>query len=153
MEEKVCSSCGLSKPLSDFYKEPRVKDGRFRRCKACHCKTTKEYREKNPEIYRKASLKHWRSLDDKKKQARWIKRYGLSAEQYYKMLAEQKEVCKICGQKCSTKQTLCVDHCHKTGKIRGLLCVKCNTSLGMLNDDVSLFYKAVEYLKNFEESP
>ena len=126
---------------------------KFKTAQLCHIKITNEYRKKNPEIYRKASLKNWHSLDAKKKQQRWIKRYGISAEQYYEMLAQQKNVCKICGQKCSTKQTLCVDHCHKTKKIRGLLCIKCNTSLGMLNDDVSLFYKAIEYLKSYEELP
>lgn len=151
MAKKVCSLCNELKPIEEFYKEPRVKDGRARRCKICHSKITNEYRKKNPEVYRKASLKNWHNLDLKKKQARWIKRYGLSTEQYYEMLEKQKGVCKICEQKCSTKQTLCVDHCHKTGKVRGLLCVKCNASLGMLNDDISLFYKAIEYLKNYEE--
>lgn len=151
MSKKVCSVCNELKLLEDFYKESRVKDGRARRCKLCHTKITNEYRKKNPEIYRKASLKHWHGLDQKEKQEKWIKRYGLSAKEYYKMLEKQKEVCKICNKKCSSKQTLSVDHCHKTGKVRGLLCIKCNTSLGMLNDDVSLFYSAIKYLKSFEE--
>jgi len=152
MEEKVCSSCGLSKPLTDFYKEPRVKDGRFRRCKTCHIETTKKYRQKNPEIYRKASLKHWHNLDDSKKHERWIKRYGLNANEYKKMFEDQNGLCKICFKECISNQSLSVDHCHATGKVRGLLCKKCNTALGMLEDNISYFENAIIYLKNYEES-
>lgn len=68
------------------------------------------------------------------------------------MCAKQKNVCCICKQKCNTRKTLSVDHDHKTGKIRGLLCVKCNTALGMLNDNIGTFENAINYLRNFEES-
>lgn len=152
MEKKICSSCGSSKSLTDFYKENRVKDGRARRCKECHNKVTKEYREKNPEIYRKASLKHWRALDDNKKHERWIKRYGITSEEYKKMFEKQDGLCKICNKLCNSGHLLSVDHCHATGKVRGLLCKKCNTALGMLDDNVRYFENAIMYLKNYEES-
>lgn len=151
MQEKVCSLCLLSKPLTDFYKESRVKDGRSRRCKKCHSKVTEKYRKKNPEIYRKASKKHWNALHDKKKHANWLKRYGLTHEKYVEMFEQQDGRCKICTKECSSGMNLSVDHCHKTGKIRGLLCKKCNSALGMLNDDIALFRSAIMYLKNFEE--
>lgn len=146
MQEKICSLCKVSKPLEDFYKESRVKDGRARRCKKCHGEKTERYRKENPEVYRKASLRHWHKSDIKKRQAQWIKRYGITLEQYEEMYDNQKGVCKICKNTCSSRQCLSVDHCHKTGKVRGLLCVKCNTALGMLNDDVHKFKTAIEYL-------
>lgn len=112
----------------------------------CHGKKTEQYRKENPEVYRKASLKHWHKSDIKKRQAQWIKRYGITLEQYEEMYDNQKGVCKICKNTCSSRLCLSVDHCHKTGKVRGLLCVKCNTALGMLNDDVHKFKTAIEYL-------
>jgi hypothetical protein len=148
---KTCRQCNLVKPLKDFYNEPRVKDGKQARCKACHGKTTEKYRKKNPEIYRKASLKNWHSLDAEKRQARWIKRYGITANDYKQLLEKQASVCKICQKPCSSRQFLSVDHCHKTGKVRGLLCVKCNTALGMLDDNIQHFETAIKYLKSFEE--
>lgn len=149
---KICISCNVAKPLEDFYRESRVKDGRQARCKKCHIKTTEKYRKKNPELYKKASKKYWDNLNEKKKHNNWIKRYGISAEEYQKMYDDQKGVCKICQNQCQTKQTLSVDHCHKTGKVRGLLCIKCNTALGMLNDNVLLFKEAINYLIHSEES-
>jgi hypothetical protein len=113
---------------------------------------TKEYREKNPDVYRKASLKHWHALDDTKKHERWIKRYCLTSSEYKKMFKDQNGLCKICFKECISNQSLSVDHCHTTGKIRGLLCKKCNTALGMLEDNIVYFKNAIEYLKNYEES-
>jgi len=149
MQEKICSSCKTSKPLTDFYKESRVKDGRTRRCKICHIKATEKYRKKNPELYRKASAKHWAKLNDKKKHSNWLKRYNLKHEEYLKMFNDQKGCCKICKQPCSSGMNLSVDHCHSTGKIRGLLCKKCNSALGMLDDNIKYFEEAIDYLKNF----
>ena len=126
---KKCSQCALLKPLDNFYNEPRVKDGKQAKCKICHQKATEKYRKNNPGLYRKASLKHWHSLDIEKKQT---------------------SVCQICKKDCPSRRFLSVDHCHKTGKVRGLLCVKCNTALGMLNDNIEYFTAAIKYLKNSE---
>lgn len=152
MKSKACSLCKELKPLEDFYKEARVKDGRARRCKMCHIEITQKYRKKNPEVYRKASLKHWHKLTNSKKHSTWIKRYGLTSSDYIKMFDEQDGKCKICLGSCSSGHFLSVDHCHKTGKVRGLLCKKCNSALGMLNDNIEYFESAIRYLKNFEES-
>lgn len=152
MPEKICSVCNELKPLEDFYKEARVKDGRMRRCKLCHCAATAKYRTQNPEVYRKASLKHWHNLKDSKKHGKWLKRYGLTKEEYETLFDKQKGLCFICKKECSSGQNLSVDHCHKTGKVRGLLCKKCNTALGMLEDNIEYFQTAILYLKSYEES-
>lgn len=57
--------------------------------------------------------------------------------------------CDICGKfgNKGLKRPLCVDHCHKTGKIRGMLCHKCNTAIGLLDDRVELLLKCIDYLK------
>ncbi len=76
--------------------------------------------------------------------------YGLSNEDYDKKLQEQDNCCKICGIKdTDTKQGyLVVDHCHKTGKVRSLLCNSCNTGIGLLKDSSEVLEKAAQYVKN-----
>jgi Recombination endonuclease VII len=71
-------------------------------------------------------------------------RYGISLEEYERLLASQNGACAICEEK--FEQTPCVDHCHKTGKVRGLLCLKCNTGLGCYDDDPARMLAATIYL-------
>ena len=87
-------------------------------------------------------------------------RYGITEEDYEKLLVKQKYSCKICGQKpdkCQTQPDKCqtqpdkplyVDHCHQTKAIRGLLCHKCNIALGHMNDDPEQLERAANYLRN-----
>jgi hypothetical protein len=75
-----------------------------------------------------------------------LKAFGLSEAAYDALLAEQAGVCAICSQSCSTGRRLAVDHDHETGRVRGLLCGRCNRALGLLRDDPSTFQKAAAYL-------
>ncbi len=73
--------------------------------------------------------------------------YAISDEFYEDMKARQNNCCDICGKHASeNKQALAIDHCHDTGKIRGLLCSTCNLALGYLNDNINLFANAIKYL-------
>jgi len=69
--------------------------------------------------------------------------YGMTVEEWETLFSSQKGACGICEK----AVPLCVDHCHETGKIRGLLCRKCNSALGMLDDSICLARKAVLYLE------
>lgn len=83
----------------------------------------------------------------------YLKRtYGISYDQYLEMLHEQGHVCKLCSGEGFLmaehhKLKLVVDHCHRTGKVRGLLCHNCNRALGLLQDDPATILAAFEYLK------
>jgi len=77
------------------------------------------------------------------------KRYGMTEKQLCQMLKDQDGKCLICGSKEDEK--LHVDHCHSTGKVRGLLCKCCNVTLGMLNEDKALFERCIEYLEEHKE--
>jgi hypothetical protein len=70
--------------------------------------------------------------------------YGLTAEQHRWLVEQQNGVCAICKQ--PSRRALCVDHCHATRQVRGLLCDKCNTALGLLDDDAGRMLAAVAYL-------
>ena len=72
--------------------------------------------------------------------------YGLTLEQYDVMFDEQNGVCAICNEQATDGRRLAVDHDHKTGKIRGLLCMNCNVGIGNLQDDITILRNAVDYL-------
>ena len=74
------------------------------------------------------------------------KRYGLTPDDYNKLLEYQGFSCKICG-KPWTFELPCVDHDHKTGNIRGLLCNACNALLGFAEDNTTILLKSIQYLK------
>jgi hypothetical protein len=70
--------------------------------------------------------------------------YGLSMDEYDRMLTAQNNACWIC--KCNFDRTPHVDHCHTTGAVRGLLCSNCNKGIGLLKDDPRRLLAAFEYL-------
>jgi hypothetical protein len=81
---------------------------------------------------------------------RYLERYGITYEQYKEMLKEQNHKCYICGtdEVDSRNGKLCVDHCHKTGQVRKLLCHNCNCGLGHFSDSVDTLTAALDYLKS-----
>ena len=119
---KYCSVCHKPKTLDNFYKAPNNKTGYEGKCKSC------------------------RNISSRGKHLKL--RYGVSEKDYEKMLEEQGGVCKVCGkfELRSKSKYMVVDHCHTTGDVRGILCHKCNTALGLFNDDVDIMKKAIEYL-------
>lgn len=74
-------------------------------------------------------------------------RMGLTRAEYDGLLRAQDGVCAICGWECSSGRRLAVDHDHRTGKVRGLLCTKCNMGIGMFWDETDLLHKAADYLR------
>lgn len=96
---------------------------------------TDEYKRKNPLVAKGIKLKRY---------------YGITTDQYYAMNASQNGVCKICNKTCKTGRELAVDHCHVSGKIRGLLCSNCNTGLGAFKDNTESLEAAIKYLKEQE---
>lgn len=80
---------------------------------------------------------------------RMQRKYGITLDDYYDIIESQDNQCAICGTSISDlDHTAHLDHCHDTGKVRGVLCRRCNTGIGMLNDDADLLTKAAEYLNN-----
>ena len=76
----------------------------------------------------------------------FLQQYGLTRDRYNEMVKTQGNTCAICGQAPQGKKALCIDHCHTTGKVRGLLCVGCNVGLGYFKDNTAYMTSAIAYL-------
>jgi hypothetical protein len=88
--------------------------------------------------------------DSRQHKVQLNRKYGITPEIYQEMLDKQGGKCAICGtNSCSTGRRLAVDHCHTTGKVRGLLCAHCNTAIGKFNDDPATIQRAIDYLNRF----
>ena len=112
----------------------------------------KNYREQNREKA-KATTQEWRDTEHGRNKM-LLNKYGITLEQYNEMLDKQLHACAICKEpESQTNQgkvkRLAVDHCHKTGKVRGLLCQRCNTTLGRYEDDPYVWENFVAYLESF----
>jgi hypothetical protein len=109
-------------------------------------KKPKEKKKYKPKPLTQEQKKRRKDYTRKK---RLEKEYGITPEEFNNMLLQQRGKCAICGiLQSATGKFLHVDHCHKTGKIRGLLCHKCNYALGFLRDSIEIAEAAIEYLKH-----
>jgi hypothetical protein len=133
---KTCRDCGESKPLDQFNRKTRARDGRQSYCRPCH----------------RARREAWESHHDGRREAarrrsRLKRTFGITPEDYDAMLAEQAGGCAICGgPPVAGAAFFDVDHDHLTGRVRGLLCRACNLGLGKFRDRPLLLAHAIRYL-------
>jgi hypothetical protein len=134
-----CVECEMTLRNTPKQKKKRLdvskswyKDNKHREdLKLSRRRRTKKWRDQNPE---RSQLHRVRGK---------LKRYGLLLHEYEQLLQEQKNKCAICLEK---QNNWCIDHNHTTGKVRGLLCHKCNIALGFINDDPKRAQRAAKYL-------
>jgi hypothetical protein len=147
---KSCRTCKKSKPINAF---PTYPNGQYKRqCKVCVSKDgcTRQH-EKRSVTKTKVFNKNY-----------WIRhKYGIELEDYEEIRLVQNNLCAICGKAetsihkrygHSKVRQLCIDHDHDTGKIRGLLCQRCNQGLGLFQENIDNLNKAVEYLRAAKET-
>lgn len=137
--EKPCNTCGTVKPLTEYYSAKDMKDGLRGECKCCNKAATKA-RRLGPK--RKQIL-------DKQIDSQMMRLYGIGLDDYNQMLEDQGGKCAICdtSEPGHGGNRFCIDHCHTTGKVRGLLCMPCNVSIGHFKDNVQLIENALNYVK------
>lgn len=138
---KACTKCKQEKPASDFYKKSGTRTGLTSRCKPCHNADWKardaRYRERNTTTYKAAQVRH-----------KLKGTYGITPCEFTKQLIMQSGVCAVCGTNDpGGKGAWNVDHDHKTGDNRGLLCQHCNLLLGHAKDNVETLRSAIRYLE------
>ncbi len=151
MKNKKCNRCNRVKSLSEFYRNKKYKDNFTTWCRECFCDYHKEHgREYYQSEKGQLAYKKYRRSDGYKKVQRKSKLkyyYGITLIEYDQMFEDQNGVCAVCGNMNDSGQRLSIDHDHKTGKIRGLLCHRCNVALGYAKDSVDLLEKLIKYLK------
>jgi Recombination endonuclease VII len=103
-----------------------------------------DYRARVQARQRAYNQAHKHAISVRRQGGHLKRRYGISREDYAALLARQGGVCAICAK--PPEKTLCVDHCHATGKVRGLLCRQCNWGLGCYGEDQAALIAALAYL-------
>jgi hypothetical protein len=131
---KRCPDCGKYKPLSEFPRNRRTKNGFATYCKPCHNARGHESRKR---LY--GSSRHYHLK----------RRYGIGAKEVEELIREQGDVCAICDRPNPEH----VDHDHATGQVRGVLCFNCNGGLGQFGDDAQRLYRAAFYVEDPEQCP
>lgn len=128
---KTCRKCGLKKDYSNYYKATSgTRDGYRHECKQCWIESCKTYHKENREERLAAGRERYYKTN-----------YNLTAEEALQ-LKDSSNGCEVCGN-----NPVVIDHCHSSGKVRGLLCNKCNQALGSLNDDPNIIYKLGDYMR------
>ena len=133
--KKSCTKCKQIKEITYFFSDKQKKDGLSSKCKVCATLQSLDYQRRNKHVKRFIILKN---------------KYGITKVDFEKKHKKQHGVCAICGDN-NNGLTLCVDHCHKTNRVRGLLCSKCNWGIGSFNDDVKKLKNAIKYIKIWQK--
>ena len=146
----TCTKCGEEKPLAEFHPIGRRLPNKLRTvCRTCHAKAGKEaYALHREEILRKQ--KEYRTANPGVSRKNRIKfQYGVTPEWEADTLREQGGVCAVCELPCPVHANLSIDHDHKTGKVRAMLCSMCNRGLGSFRDNIALLDRASAYLEKY----
>ena len=157
---KLCTHCKKRKPLKKFVQDLRCANGRGTKCQSCVRSIKKAYYKKYPLVERrdrqrmaersKAWYEKHRAYCLKQfREKRLMRQYGITQADYRKILASQNHRCAICGTRKPGREDrhFKVDHDHKTGRIRGLLCHLCNVGLGSFRDDLRIVLQVIRYLR------
>lgn len=134
MDTKICTKCKIEKSIDDFY--DHSKQRKQSHCKKCNHFARSKWAKNNKTAANLVARK-----------SRFKILYNITENDYIMLLKEQKFLCKICNLEHSESKPLCVDHCHETGKIRGLICKSCNNAIGLLKHNITVIQNALNYLQ------
>lgn len=168
---RTCTTCKEAKPLDQFARSTRAKDGLHTLCKACKAAQSRAWYHATPERQKarnkrryaehgpamRAAASRW-FAENKARitevRYRWRLRtaYGLTPEAYVEMVEAQRGLCAACGNPPHDNRGLRIDHSHETGEVRGLLCHHCNVGLGHFDDSPERLRAVADYLERAAQS-
>lgn len=131
---KVCRKCGISKDIQHFNRDKSRPDGHKSQCRECVAAVNRAYTAS-------------KAGKESNRRQHMRRNYGITIDEYEELERKQGGLCAICGGGEVIGRRLAVDHCHKSGKVRGLLCQACNTALGKFKDSPELLANAIKYLQ------
>lgn len=153
---KTCTKCGVPKALTEFHRKASSPDRLTKACKTCRRAETAAWVAANPGKHELNRSKWLRENPERRKEVardylkrRTLDRMGLSIAQYDAMLSAQGGTCAICKRQPEHPKRLCVDHCHRTGRVRGLLCHAHNLMIGNAQDRPEILTAGIEYLRKY----
>jgi hypothetical protein len=167
---KRCSTCGIWRPLTQYYTAKGTRDGLRGDCKPCFRERAAKRYQENPGPARERA-REWARNNPERVKARmekdkasgrkaardrqsYIRRtYGLTEADYDLLVAKQGARCATCGYRPTGKARLHLDHDHDTGAIRGFLCFRCNNGIGDFGDSVGVLLNVIAYLTPTERPP
>jgi len=130
---RTCSACRQNLPLSAFTKNRSAKDGLAYRCRSCSSLSMKRSAEKHPHLHRRGKLR---------------RRYGMTIEAFDALFTIQNESCAVCLAELPLWRDRHVDHCHTTGRVRGILCGYCNRAIGCAKENPKALRAMADYLED-----
>jgi len=152
--EKFCPRCKKTKPAKDFPKSKIRRGGLSSWCSVCSRENGKQWYASNKASKDKKNL-DWYYKNKRRARNTYLKRtYGISIEEYEDLFSLQNGLCALCDQPEKTKdyrtgqiKALAVDHCHESGRIRSLLCYRCNHIISCVGDNEQGAQKILNYMK------
>lgn len=147
-----CKRCGKSKPLIEFYKRL----DKEARCKTCVSEIRKQSYSSDPEKV-KARVKKYRIENPEKiRDCKLRQAYGVGLNYFQAKLKKQGGACGACKRNVKSvwrgkEVNMALDHNHETGEPRGVLCIKCNRALGLLEDDQEIISGLLSYIKKYQK--
>lgn len=150
-----CTRCDVIKDYGDFTKNLSKKhpNGEYYISSICKKCLTKDAQKRYHNLSKKEQVELNKKRNKARRETRRIKlresRYGISPKDYERMYTKQDGKCFIC----EIDKDLVIDHCHDTGVVRGLLCRKCNSGLGLLQDSTIVLQKSIQYLERGDYGP
>ena len=151
---KYCGGCKTYKAKNEFNKSKHKKDGLATQCRKCVSARHRAWYAKNKKR-KDARTKDWYHRNKDRAKDNHLKyKFGISLEEYNQMLKDQGGVCAICQKMETAKdgrsgktRALAVDHCHATGRVRGLLCCRCDHLVGCVGDTEESLARVLQYLQ------
>ena len=143
--EKMCSRCKEMLPSSEFYPHRRMKSGLQSHCRKC----ARAWHNERPDYVRAKNAEYKAKNPTYQTDRNRYVKYGLTRADIDEIIKAQGGKCAGCLRDVSNIKW-CVDHCHKSGRVRGVLCDDCNLSIGRLRDEVATLYRLAAYLLQAE---
>jgi len=144
----ICIGCQVDKPETNdyFHASKHYANGLHPRCKECRAEQQRDYRTRNRNTVRRKAKHYKRRPDVVKRDSAF--RYNISLQELNELDTGCCHICEAPLEWGAAKRMdkPCIDHCHETNKVRGILCHRCNCAIGLFNDDTNKMQKAIDYL-------